>query len=70
MTHKYSISGMTCSGCLAKVKMLLEKVPDVTGVNINLEQGVADISMSHHVATAALQNALKDYPQYQLREAA
>lgn len=68
MTHTYQISGMTCSGCEAKVKSLLEKVNAVTGVNINLEKGEADISMSHHVPTTDLQTALKDYPKYQLQE--
>lgn len=68
MTHTYEISGMTCSGCEAKVKSLLGKVNAVTDVHINLEKGEASISMSHHVATTDLQDALKDYPKYQLKE--
>ena len=68
MTHTYQISGMTCTGCEAKVKGLLEKVNAVTGVTINLEKGEAEISMGQHVPTADLQTALKDYPKYQLKE--
>ncbi|RYE17515.1 MAG: heavy-metal-associated domain-containing protein [Sphingobacteriales bacterium] len=69
MTHTYNISGMTCTGCQAKVQGLLSKIPDVTQVDINLEQGKADITMSEHIATPTLQSALKDYPKYQLTEA-
>jgi copper chaperone CopZ len=68
MTHTYQISGMTCTGCEAKVKNLLEKVDAVTGVTINLEKGEADISMSHHIPTTDLRAAFKDYPKYQLKE--
>jgi copper chaperone CopZ len=68
MTHTYEISGMTCSGCEAKVKNLLGKVNGVTDVQINLEKGEASISMSHHVSTTHLQGALKDYPKYQLKK--
>lgn len=69
MKHTYNISGMTCDGCVAKVSYLLKQLPEVTDVAINLENGTADVSMSSHVATPKLQQALKDYPKYQLTEA-
>ncbi|MGQ3086422.1 heavy-metal-associated domain-containing protein, partial [Flavobacterium sp.] len=62
MRHTYKISGMTCDGCSAKVSFLLKKVPDVADVAIDLEKGTADVTM--HSPT--LQDALKDYPKYQL----
>lgn len=68
MTHTYNISGMTCEGCVAKVSYLLKQLPDVTNVAINLEKGEADISMNRHITTPALQQALKDYPKYQVTE--
>lgn len=68
MTHTYNISGMTCEGCVAKVSYLLKQLPDVTDVAINLEKGEADISMNRHITTPALQQALKDYPKYQVTE--
>lgn len=68
MTHAYSISGMTCAGCQAKVKSLLEKVNHVTAVDVNLEKGEAIITMDQHVPTPELQAALKDHPKYQLTE--
>ena len=68
MTHTYNISGMTCEGCLAKVSYLLKQLPQITNVAVNLESGTADVSMNSHVATPELQQALKDYPKYQLTE--
>jgi copper chaperone CopZ len=68
MTHTYSISGMTCEGCSAKVSHLLKQLPYVTEVTINLEKGEADVTMDKHIQTSALQEALKDYPKYQLTE--
>jgi copper chaperone CopZ len=59
MTHTYNISGMTCTGCQAKVHVLLSKIPYVTNVEISLAEGTADISMSEHIATPTLQDALK-----------
>jgi copper chaperone CopZ len=70
MTHTYNITGMTCSDCASKVQKLLSSVAGVEMVNINLEKSKADISMQHHIQTSALQNALKDYPKYQLTEQA
>ncbi|WP_431210486.1 heavy-metal-associated domain-containing protein [Puia sp. P3] len=68
MTHQYAISGMTCSGCEAKVKGLLGKVDGVKEVRIDLKSGVADVDMTKHVGTGELRAALKDYPKYQLTE--
>lgn len=69
MTHTYNISGMTCEGCVAKVTYLLKQLPQVTNVAVNLDKGQADVSMNSHVAIPELQQALKDYPKYQLTEA-
>lgn len=68
MTHTYNVTGMTCDGCIAKVSFLLKKIPHVTTVAIDLEKGEAAVTMDEHIATSALQEALKDYPKYQLSE--
>ena len=70
MTHTYTIKGMTCAGCQAKVQGLLARVPGVREVAIDLEQGKARIDMNKHISTAELQVALKEYPKYTLSEAA
>ena len=58
MTHTYSISGMTCSGCSAKVEYLLSKVPGVSSVKVDLEKQSADITMAQHISTNDLAIAL------------
>ena len=68
MTHTYNITGMTCNGCLNTVKSLLAKVRNVEQVDVSLAEGTADITMSSHIPTAVLQDALKDNPKYQLNE--
>lgn len=70
MTHTYSVTGMTCNGCATKVQKLLSGVDGIENVNINLESNEAAVTMHHHVQTNDLQNALKDYPKYQLSEQA
>jgi len=59
---------MTCSGCEAKVKVLLAKVDGVSGVSIDLRKGEATVEMTKHVGTGDLRAALRDYPKYQLTE--
>ncbi len=68
MKHTYQISGMTCTGCQAKVQQLLSGVPHINNVSIDLQKGEADIEMDTHVSTQTLKDALKDYPKYQLTE--
>jgi copper chaperone CopZ len=67
-THTYNISGMTCTGCQAKVQKLLSGIPGVKNVSIDLPKGEAVIEMSSHIPTTQLKSALKDYPKYQLEE--
>ncbi|ODT51475.1 MAG: heavy metal transporter [Niastella sp. SCN 39-18] len=61
---------MTCTGCQAKVQSLLSGVESVNNVKIDLAKGEATIQMDKHIATSALQDALKDYPKYKLSEIA
>ena len=68
MTHIYSVNGITCNGCVTKVQKLLAAVDGVESVSINPEKNEAAITMHHHIKTGVLQNALKDYPKYQLIE--
>jgi copper chaperone CopZ len=69
MTHTYSITGMTCSGCETKVRHLLSAVPGVSNVTIDLAQGSATVEMNSHVPTTQLQAALAAYPKYSLTDA-
>ncbi len=68
MTHTYKVSGMTCTGCQAKVQGLLMKVDGVKNVHIDLPKGEATIEMNKHISTDDLKAALQDYPKYGLSE--
>ncbi|WP_282043297.1 heavy-metal-associated domain-containing protein [Winogradskyella flava] len=58
MTHTYNITGMTCGSCKASVEKSLESIDNVTNVEVNLEKGEAEVTMSSHVATETLKSAL------------
>lgn len=68
MTHTYSVTGMSCSGCQATVQKLLSDVPNIKNVSVDLQKAEATIEMESHVPTNQLQTALKDHPRYQLNE--
>ncbi len=58
MTHTYTVTGMTCSSCEAKVKSSLLLLPGVTEVTISKEAQTAVISMDKHIPLPVFQNAL------------
>lgn len=58
MKHKYTVTGMTCSGCKASVEKALQSIDAVEHVEVNLETSSVDVTMSEHISTEKLQNAL------------
>ncbi len=58
MTHTYQLTGMTCTGCEAKVKRNLMTVSDITSVEVSKEMNTATVSMNKHVALSDLQEAI------------
>jgi copper chaperone CopZ len=64
MIHKYRVTGMTCSGCEAKVKSALLTLENVTNVEVSKEDNSATIAMDKHMALSDLQKALD--PKYQI----
>ncbi|WGD34185.1 heavy metal-associated domain-containing protein [Olleya sp. YS] len=66
MTHTYTVTGMTCNNCKASVEKTLEALEDITSVTVDLEQSEATISMSKHLTTQQLQEALPN--KYQITE--
>jgi len=66
MTHTYKVSGMTCNNCKASIQKYLSELENVTKVDVNLEKGEVEVSMTKHVSTEVLKNALPD--KYQLSE--
>lgn len=66
MTHTYKVTGMTCNGCKASVIKHLNELEQVTSVDVNLKAQEAKITMSSHVPTKTLQQALPE--KYTLSE--
>jgi Cu2+-exporting ATPase len=58
MTHKYTVEGMTCSGCENKVQTDLLQAENSTKVTVSKENKEAIIEMSEHITIETLQNAL------------
>lgn len=51
---------MTCSGCEAKVKYLLEQLPHITLVEPNKDENSVQITMDKHIRVEEMQAALPD----------
>lgn len=68
MTHTYTVTGMTCTSCHAKVSGLLQQLPHVTNVAIDKESDQVSITMDEHIPTAKLQEVFKEHPKYSLSE--
>ena len=64
MKHTYTITGMTCNNCVAKIKSELLKMPDVLSAEISLENRNATIEMSKHISTSELQQAISPNKKY------
>lgn len=58
MTHKYNLSGASCSGCENTIKERLSKIPEITNVEFSANRNQISISMSKHIEIDDLQNAL------------
>lgn len=61
MRTAYNIKGMTCGGCVARVKQLIESVPGVTKANVQLEHPQAEIISTNGLDISFLQNVLGKY---------
>ncbi|MEM6320761.1 MAG: heavy-metal-associated domain-containing protein [Bacteroidota bacterium] len=62
MTKTYQIEGMTCGGCVAKVKKGLESLPSVSSADIQLAFPQGQLQLQQPVATSDLQAAIGKYP--------
>ncbi|MCY7293527.1 MAG: heavy-metal-associated domain-containing protein [Ferruginibacter sp.] len=58
MTHTYTVTGMTCGSCEAKVKSSFLTLPDVLSVEVSKENNSATIEMQKHISLNDLQKAL------------
>lgn len=68
MTHTYQIKGMTCNGCVAKVRSELLKLGDVLSAEVQLAHPQATITMQQHIPLAKLQAAVSQAGAYTITE--
>jgi cation transport ATPase len=68
MTYTYTVSGMTCEGCVAKVKHKLLLNPDVTAAEVSLHDLKAVVTMSRHLSVDELQASIGRDTKYTISE--
>lgn len=68
MTHTYNITGMTCTGCVAKVKSQLLLLGDITKAEVQLTAPQATITMQKHIPVETLQAALGKAGNFSITE--
>jgi len=68
MTHSYTVEGITCEGCVAKVKHKLLSHPDVTAADVKLEGQKAVVTMSRHLSVDELQDAIGRGTKYVIKQ--
>jgi Cu+-exporting ATPase len=61
-----SVDGMTCANCVRHVSEALAEIPDVIGVRVDLDVGIAQIDASREIARDEFLAAL-DEAGYTLR---
>ncbi len=60
MTKKMTIEGMMCGHCSARVKKVLEALPQVEEANVSHEEGTAVVTLAEEVAYDVLRKAVED----------
>ncbi len=69
MKRKYQIDGISCGGCITKVKKVLEPHEDIEEAKIFLSpKGVAKISMKSNLSVDDLQKQLNRLEGYTISE--
>lgn len=69
MVHTYTIHGMTCGNCVARVKSELLKLGDIVSADVQLQAPQATLEMSKHISTTVLQQAIGKAGHYTIAEA-
>lgn len=69
MKQKFQISGISCGGCVARVKKTLEEHPNIEKAEIFLApKGAALITMNETLSVAELQKQLDGLNGYTITE--
>ena len=66
MTHSYTVKGITCEGCVTKVKSKLLMHPDILSADVKLEGQKTVITMQKHLTVEELQEAIGAETKYRI----
>ncbi len=69
MKHTYTVAGMHCQSCVARITDALTSVDAVTEVHVSLDPPRAVVTMTDHVPLDRLSAAVADRGDYRLIEA-
>ena len=70
MNLTYTITGMTCGGCAAKVKSVFLKHPDVLSAEVSHQEGTAKVQADRKPDRSQLDKLLADAGDYRITEVA
>jgi cation transport ATPase len=70
MNISYTLSGMTCGGCAAKVKSAFLKHPDVLAAEVSHQEGTAKVEAGNKPDRKQLDKLLADAGEYRITEVA
>jgi copper chaperone len=59
-TKSYTVTGMTCSHCVASVTEEVQEIPGVENVDVVLETGSLSVTSTEPVDDAAVKAAVED----------
>ena len=68
ITHSYQVDGMHCGGCVTRVQKVLENLPGVKNVTVNLEPPVVVITAVRPWSLTQLNIELQKIGDYTLSE--
>ena len=60
ITSTYTVSGMTCSHCVASVTEEVTKIPGVTDVQVDLTTGAVTVASQSPVDNTAVKDAVEE----------
>ena len=69
MKHTYTVEGMHCASCTAKVEEALLRDEHVTAARVRLDPPEAEVTMRDHVATHRLDGLVKEAGDYHISDA-
>jgi copper chaperone CopZ len=59
-TQTYTVTGMTCSHCVASVTEEVQEIPGVENVEVVLETGSLTVTSAEPIGDAAVKGAVED----------